>query len=189
MDEQEFQINQMALAQAGKSSPFNSPMNQYGGSIVLLTNPESELYNFELSLRNMVIDKDGNPKSAGDPLLNEEGISTVLGSVQTIVNRNTVLGNLDDGGVDSMRNYFAETLVKTLMMSQVKYEIKSNSAMEKIYGDAIELVQMCLTRAKDEGERRFWKGSQQEITTRIEGMNTKKKGGMLGNVLGWGGGK
>ena len=78
-----------------RPQPFSTPNNQYGSSITVLTNPENELYKMELSLRNMMLDKDGNPKQIGQPLMNEDGVCSVVGQVQTIVSQITIMSNFD----------------------------------------------------------------------------------------------
>ena len=57
-----------------RSAAFMSPMQQYGSSILELTNPQNELLKMELTFRAMILDKDGNERQIGKPLMNEEGI-------------------------------------------------------------------------------------------------------------------
>jgi len=41
-----------------------------------------------------------------------------------------------------------------------------------------------MKRSSEEGERRFWKGSVQEVHTRVENQ-AKKGGGLLGFINPW----
>lgn len=169
-----------------KTSPYASPMHQFSGSLLLLTNPDNELYKLELTLRNCVLDKEGNPRQAGIPLLNDEGVTSVIGQTQAVVSQVTVMSNLEQSEVVMLVDFLGDTLARDLMVNRVRYAIENAAARDKIYFLVLSSSFITMKRAADEGERRFWKGSQQEITTRVEGMNPKKKGG-LGAFLGWGG--
>lgn len=169
-----------------RTTPYSSPMHNFAGSILLLTNPDNELYKLELSLRNMVLDREGNQKSAGKALLNEEGIMSVLGQTQAIVNQVTVMSNLEPQEIPRLVDFLADTLARDLMVNRHYYAIENAAARDKIYFMALTSAFICMKRANEEGERRFWKGSQQEITTRVDGLAGKQKG-VLGKLLGWAG--
>lgn len=171
-----------------RSTPYSSPMHNFSGSILLLTNPDNELFKLELSLRNMVLDREGSPKSGGKPLLNDEGIMSVLGQVQAIVNQVTVMSNLEPAEIPKLVDFLADTLARDLMVNRQHYGIENAAARDKIYFMSLTSAFICMKRANEEGERRFWKGSQQEITTRVDGLGGNRKG-VLGKLLGWAGGK
>lgn len=153
---------------------FSSPINNYAGTIITMTNPEDELYKLELTLRNNILDRDGNAKRAGEPLMNEEGISAVVGLVQSIVNRVTIMSNLKDQEIRMLMDVMADTLARDLMMNRVVYGIKTGVSRDRIYSSALMTGFITMKRAFEEGDRRFWKGSQQEITTRVEGGQRQK---------------
>jgi|TARA_Y100000034_G_scaffold123876_1_gene171292 hypothetical protein len=167
-----------------RSNPYASPMYNYGSSILLLTNPQNELHKLELTFRSLSEDDDGNVKEMGEPLMNEKGISSVLGQAQALINQDTVMSNLDKTDISGLIDFLADTLAQDLMTNRVAYEIKVNAGRGKIYFETLALTYITLRRAYLEGDKRFWKGSQQEITTRVEGNN--QKGSMLGKVMGWG---
>ena len=153
---------------------FSSPMNNFAGTIITMTNPDDELYKLELTLRNNMLDREGNPKSAGEPLMNEEGISAVIGIVQSIVNRVTIMSNLKDMEIRMLMDVLADTLARDLMMNRIDYGVKSGVSRDRIYSSALMTGFITMKRAFEEGDRRFWKGSQQEITTRVESNNSNK---------------
>jgi len=167
-----------------RSTPYASPMHNYGSSIIVMTNPDDELYKMELTFRSMTLDGKGNPITLGQPLLNDLGINSVIGVVQSIVNRCTVMSNLNKHEIPMVMDFLGDTLAKDLMMNRIKYEIETTTARDKIFFTALSTGFMTMKRAYEEGEKRFWKGSQQEITTRIENQTQKK--GMLTSALGWG---
>ena len=163
--------------------PYQSPMSQYGGSILILTNPENELHKMELTLRNIYEDAEGNQKLVGDPLLNDKGINSVMGLVQTIVNQVTVMSDLKEREIPMLIDFLADTLAKDLMLNRVNYEIKSSSARDKIFFTTLASSFICLKRAAEGSDKRFWKGSQMEITNTVK--NDNQRGGALQNIMGW----
>jgi len=166
-----------------RSTPYASPMHNFGGSILLLTNPENELTKMELTFRSMRVDAKGNTQVVGDPLMNELGINSVIGQVQSIVSQVTVMSNLNKNEIPMLTDFLGDTLAKDLMLNRVNYEIKTPAARDRIYFTALATAFICMKRAYEEGDKRFWKGSQQEITTRIEGA---KQPSMIGKLAGWG---
>ena len=166
-----------------RSTPYMAPMHQYGSAIMYLTNPENELFKMELAFRGQQIDKEGNIKEIGDPLMNEVGIQSVLGTVQATVNQVGIMSNLSKQDITILMDFLGDTLAKDLMMNRVTYNMTNPSARDRVFFIAISLAFETLRRAEDHNEKTFWKGSQQEITTRI--MNEGKKGGLLSALNPW----
>lgn len=167
-----------------RAAPFLSPMQQYSSSILQLTNPENEIFKMELTLRSQIVDKDGNPHNVGDPLLNEQGISSVIGQVQALLNQVTIMSNFEKKDIPLMIDFLGDTLAKDLMMNRLRYNIRTPAARDKIYFAALSGAYVCMKRALNNGERGFWKGSQQDIRQIIDTSNQKSKG--LFGFLGWG---
>lgn len=157
-----------------RSTPYQSPMYNYGSGIVTLTNPRQLLHELDLKLRGKK-EVDGKVIDAGNPLMNNEGVNSILGQVESIVNQVTVMGNLKDEEIRGLMDFLADTLAKDLMMNREKYEIRHHSARDRIYFSALSTAFITMKRAYEEGDRRFWKGSVQEVRTTVEAP-TKKKG-------------
>lgn len=174
----------MTEQQEQRTTAFVSPLNQYSSSILHLTNPSGEIDKMELTFRSQILDEDGNATQIGDPLMNEEGIASVVGQVQSIVSQVTIMSNFKDKDIPLLVDFLGDTMSKDLMMNRQAYEIKSASARDKVYFIALSTAYIALKRALDNGERRFWKGSQQDIRQIIETGSQSK--GMLGNMFGWG---
>lgn len=181
MDTQQYYQDEQLV----RPQPFSSPQNNYGSSITVLTNPENDLYKMELALRNMMLDKDGNPKKVGEPLLNEDGVSSVVGQVQAIVNQTTVMSNFEKSQqIEMLVDFLGDTLAKDLMVNREFYGINSKSARDKIYYITLTSAYICMKRAFMEGEKRFWKGSQQEIKQTIS--SDQSSPGFFKKLLGFG---
>jgi hypothetical protein len=166
-----------------RPSPYMSPMYNYGSSIILLTNPKDQLHKMELTFRSMMEIKNGEPKKVGTPLMNEEGINAVIGMVQAEVSQVTIMGNLDENKISGLIDFLADTLARDLMMNKYKYNITDSSARDKIYFTALTTAFICMNRALNEGDRRFWKGSVQEIHSSIQQQG--KSGGILSALNPW----
>lgn len=166
------------------SSPYQAPMHNLGGAIIMLTNPENDLYKLELTLRGSTENSDGEIQSVGDPLLNEEGIKRVIGQVQTIVNQITILSYLEDEEISHLLLFLADTLAKDLMLNKKRYDIKNPSARDIIFFSSISTSYVCMCRAKKGGERKFWKGSVQEIHSKVEAGGGSKKG-LFDKAMNW----
>lgn len=165
-----------------QSSPYAAPMYNYGSSIIALTNPESELYKLELTLRNQILDRDGEPKSLGEPLLNDEGIGIIVGIVQPVVNQITVMSSLD-----TKKEIFplildtSNTLVTILMLQAQEFNLNP------IYRNLIlssfnNICFICMKRAASDGgisDKRFWRGAVQEIHSKVD---TGQKKGILSKL-------
>lgn len=163
-----------------RSTPYMSPMHMYGSAIITLTDPDNELYKLELTLRSAREDKDGNLQTYGEPLMNDYGISSILGVIQSIVSRDAVLSNFNKAELPNLMLFLNDTLSRDLMINRKDYGIKSVSARDKIYYSAMTMAFITLKRGYEEGDKRFWKGSVQEIHSKVEAPNQRK--GLLSSL-------
>jgi hypothetical protein len=113
---EQFQQQQQQNAEINKKLAYQSPLNTYAGSIILLTNPENDLYKMELSLRGLSPDKDGNLRKVSEPLMNDEGINSVMSQAQSIVSQVTIMGNLNERKIGILIDLGGDTIIKDLMM-------------------------------------------------------------------------
>ena len=154
-------------------------MNMFGNSIILLTNPANYLYDMELKFRNVKMDGD-KVIPLGEPLMNEYGISSVIGLIETIISQNTIMGRLDDREIESLRNFLADTLARDLIVNRIKYNISDMRTRDKIFFTAVASSFICMKRSWKGGERGFWKGSQTDIRHTVTQEGGKRK------FFGWG---
>lgn len=157
--------------------------NQHGASIQMLTNPENDLYKLELTLRGMVLDSNDEPKLAGEALLNDKGVCSMMGHAQSLVSQTTIMSNLDSKEIGIMMEFAADTLAYDLMINRKMYGINNPAARTKIFHHVLSKSFIAMKRAFEEGDRRFWKGSQQDIRTVVQN-DSQKKGifGLIGSL-------
>ena len=159
-----------------RTTPYASPMHLYGSAIITLTDPKDELHKLELTFRSARKDKLGEMIQYGKPLMNDQGISSILGIVQSIVSREAILSNFDKPDIEMLMLFLNDTLCRDLMVNRIPYEIEDNASRTKIYFSAMSMAYITLKRGFEEGDKRFWKGSVQEIHSKIE---SPQKPGMM----------
>ena len=116
--------------------------------------------------------------------MNEAGISSVMGQVQAILNQTTIMSNFDKKEeIWLLIDFLADTLAKDLMINRVNYNINSAASRSKIYFIAISSTYICMKRAFMQGERGFWKGTEQNIRQIIDNQNSSG-GGFFSKLLG-----
>lgn len=167
-----------------KTSAYANPMQHYGNAINTLTDPKKDLYKLELFFKGKRETRSGELIKVSEPLMNDEGINSVLGIVQSIASQTTVMGNLDKHEVPQLMDFMADTLAKDLMMNRVKYGIVNPTARDSIYFASLSTSFSVMKRAFEEGDRRFWKGSQQDIRTTVV-TDGQKKGGLFSRLNPW----
>lgn len=163
---------------------YQSPISMYGSAITTLTNPDDQLYKLELSLKGYR-EVDGKLISTGKPLLNDVGVQSVISQVQSLVSQIGIMSNLDRNEVSNLCVNAADILIKDLIINGFKYDIKNSADKDIIWGLVVNNIFLALKRAFQEGDRRFWKGSQQDVNIK----NTSQaagQGSIFSKVLGWG---
>ena len=150
-----------------QAAPFQSPLNNIGAAILTLTNPENDLYKLELTLRGMKLDLDGNTIKVGEQLVNDAGISDIVGLTQSVVSQMTVMNHFKDRDINCMMLDFADTLVRDLMWKRKEWGIKNGNDRNRIVFVCRMSAWNIMMRANEGGDRRFWKGTQQDIRTTV----------------------
>lgn len=169
------------------SLAYQTPRQLYDSSIIELTSTDRMLEDFELALKSLVRLSDGRFESAGDPLMNPDGINKYMGVARSLVHPTTIMGNTDK--LEKVRwlmfNY--DAIIQDLMLNWRKYDINENTRSTVRTIITTQLMNLGLStvnRGLDEGDRRFWKGSTHEITSVIKGQEQGK--GFLSKLIGWG---
>lgn len=160
--------------------------NIQASSIVELTNPEDELRNMELMLKNCREDENGNevPIPNTQPLLNLQGISSVLTQMKSVISRVTFLSKYDENEIRQLMMLFSDSLIQDLMSNRVKYDIKRSEDRTKIVRLAQLMVYPALKRAFEANDKAFFSRVQQDMTVRMMGQEGKK-GGILSKLNPW----
>ena len=156
-----------------ETTPYASPMHSYGSTVLQLTDPKEVLADFEYKLRRIVKRADGTLAHLGKPLLNDEGIADVIGMVSSLANQVGVLTDIKGKEHFALIDYHVDKLIISLMLKKKAYGIRHDSDRNLIMAEFIGYVYTTLARGRDGGERRFLKGSMQEIQTNVTSGNQK----------------
>lgn len=168
---------------------YQSPIQAYSGAILVMTDPNDELYQLELQLRGLALNSSGQLIKMGDPLLNDKGILSVISQMKSIVHQITIMSNLDKKEYPNLLKFWGGSLINDLMINRSVYGVDNPSSRTKIYIMCMSMAYVTAKRAFEAGDKKFWKGSQQEITTRFEGVGPKGgevKEGWIQKLTGWG---
>lgn len=155
---------------------FTSPRNMYGSAIISLTNPDNEIKKMELTFKNARLGDNNEIIGGQNPLMNEYGINSIIGIVQSVMNQVTVMSNVTKMEIPAIMEFLSDTLARDLMINRIDYGIKSKASRDKIFFTALTTTYITLKRAYEEGDKRFWKGSVQEYRTTVDNVGKKGKG-------------
>jgi hypothetical protein len=187
MDEEYMQdfSNKYAMQQVS-SSPYAGNINQVSNGILLLTNPNDDLFELELKLRGCGEDSNGKIVQIVPALVNEVGVYEIIGCAKTIISQVTIMSNVENKLIDIHREDFADSLIILLMINRIRFNIvHPESTRTLIFTWILHKSIFCMYRAKEQGERIFLTKSQQEITMRNENKQGNQSGGMVSKVMGW----
>lgn len=182
-EQEQDQMAQNTEHMRGMQINYNSPIDRYGSQIAVLTDPADDLYNFELFLRclkqsesgqlikigkpkfengKVVKDTEGNPEIDWKPMMNDLGINSTLLSMQSVLNGITTLSNLDDREVWLLIRSLGMDVIGNLTFNKHQFEIE-DSNRSIVVGAAIRFCYIFLKRPFGEGDKKFFKGTTQEV--------------------------
>jgi len=185
-EQQNALASSMALHSLRNDTPYRSPNQGFDSNMFYLTNPDNEIYKMELLFRGKALNEKNEEVQIGEPLMNEVGVARIVGIVQAgIVNQVTIMGNLNaKSEVPSIMMALADTLITDLMVNRHRYGIKDKSARTSILFTALVKSFIAMKRSTEEGmsDKKFWRGSQHEIVSRVQGEQ-KKSGFNMGSLM------
>lgn len=162
-------------------SPYHSAFYQYGSNILTITNPEDELWELEIKLRNCK-EVDGQLVPIGEPLLNDDGVSSIMGMVKATVNRVVIMSYYDKEEIPKLAMFMCDFLIKELMVNASRYNIKNKHDRDKIFYMSSMIGYACLKRAFEKNEKNFWRNVVYEVNNKTESVGQQRS---LLNPLSW----
>lgn len=148
---------------------------EHKSSILQLTDPEDDLYKFELFLRSLKSLPNGETVSVGKPLLNNKGINSVMAAIESVVHHMNALSNFTADDILYLHETLKDNLILDLMVNSLDYDVERQNR-DLIVGNALRFAYTFMKRAFEEGDRRFWKGTTQEVLHKTEQSNSGKSG-------------
>lgn len=154
-----------------QSLPFISSTNTHALSIYQMTEVDPEIRRFKLSLMSGEEQPDGTIIYYDEPILNDKGVRSVMGQIDSIVHRITIMSNLSNEEISKEMISSSRTLILDLMFNRVNYGIKNSiSDRTKIVSMFQSLVFSCIKRSMSGDDKRFWKGVHTENVNSISNM-------------------
>lgn len=154
--------------------------NIHAGAITQLTNPEESILLMEDALKG-IKRVGGKPIKVGDPLLNKDGINSVISQMRSLVNQVSILSFLEDSEIKMLvHDNFGRALIRDLMLNRVHYEINDPSARSKIVSMAQSVAYNTLKRALKGNDKNFWSKTTMNFNSNIHGG--KEDGGLMSKV-------
>lgn len=151
--------------------PMQGALTQYipqnNANMITMTDPEEQVLRLEATYRGQVADPTGAYQQKYIPIMNEQGVSKIIGLIRSCVSRVALMSFVDDHTYQQVMFEMGMALHKILMVSRVDFGIKNNSDRELIKTSSLTTCQFCILRALEGGERRFWKGTVQEFSYNI----------------------
>lgn len=160
---------------------YQNPRDSMGSSILYMTNPEPEIEQIKLQLEGKAQDEQGRTVKIGEPILNKVGIQKIIGALKALSTQTLIMSNLDKRDVQNMAIEFSDALIIDLLMNKKNYELKDENR-DMLHTTITLFIYSSFKRAFEEGDRRFWKGSVQELQHTIH--QEGKKSGLMSKWFG-----
>lgn len=137
-----------------------SPPPNNEASLVIQTDPKHILDRIEHILRRDKIDGQGEwkPQKNVAPMLNEEGLNSLMVDAEGLINQNTVMSNLTEKEIKRIVLQLGDTLLTKVMIKSTEWKIDDGD-VETIIFTILNMAYIALKRGYMEGERRFLKTS------------------------------
>jgi hypothetical protein len=161
---------------------YQVPRQMYNSNMVILTNPEPEIYKLSLLFRGLEQDNNGNMIRISNPKVNELGLSSILTHLRSAVAQIGILGHIEKKDLSALQTFFADGLIRDLMVHRLAYNM-SYEDRDVIFRACIRFVNYALRRSMDNEEKGFWGRITNEFKTIVEASNKKKDSGFLGTGM------
>ena len=169
------------------SLPVNNPIAEYNDGVLKLVDQSQELYNIELKLRGKRLDINGQETQISEPLCNNLGVQRIISLLEgSGMNTGNIMTHYEKKHIQNVLTLIGTTLIYMLGRNRINFEIENDSIRDSIFTIVITACHATLHRSWEGGERKFLKGSQHEITTRVEGSGAIKNPSSIKRLFGMG---
>jgi hypothetical protein len=175
MDEQQI-MNQELGSAIARTHYANQQNNELNTLLSQLTDPEQEIYEIELSLKGKGLDNKGNIIKISEPLLNDEGVASMIRIVRSMVSRVMFMSNLKEEQISKLTIELGWLISCDLIHNKAKYEVK-NENRSQIVTIILYKSYESANSALENGFRRFLKTGIIETTINTQGQQKPPKQG------------
>jgi len=150
-------------------------VQQVQAVLVEQTNPKTVVEMVMLRLRGLQKDSEGRLVKVAEPKMNKEGIDNVWFILDSHINQNIILSNVEIKEIQSIMEAIQEDLVDDLALNWKRYGITKKTDLDTINNSILVNIYLALKRAQGQNEKN-WLGkiSVEQISGR-GGMVAPKK--------------
>jgi len=154
---------------------IHEQVQQAQAILVEQTNPKKVVEAIMLRLRGMKKNPDGTETEIGDPKMNAIGIKEIWFKLDSFINQNVILSNLDKKEISSIMKFLSKSLVLDLQLNWREYGITKKTDLDAINDTVLLNIYMALKRAERQGEKN-WLGkiSVEQISSAPRFQGAKK---------------
>ncbi len=121
------------------------------------TDPKVVVDNIEHFLAGEEYDEENLKwKETKIPLMNKQGVKSIMTDIRAVVNQNTILSNLDEKEINTIIIQLSDTIIIKLMQSWKEFEV-SKPELNTIVLSILHMAYPALKRAWQQGERNWHK--------------------------------
>lgn len=121
----------------------------------------------------------------GEPFMNEKGIQRIMGYVEIMLARNSVMSNLKEEFINNLMLEENEIISVHLISNQEKYEIKDDD-LQLIIDEVEDVMYICLMRSEQRGEATLvLKGRREAVVRNIDEAAQMSIAKQNRPVIGW----
>ena len=163
-------------AQSAMYAPqLQEQVQQVQAVLVEQTNPKKVVEMIMLRLRGLQKDNEGRLVKVAEPKMNKEGIDNIWFMLDSHINQNIILSNVEIKEIQSIMSSIQEDLVDDLALNWKRYGITKKTDLDTINNSILVNIYLALKRAQGQNEKN-WLGkiSVEQISGR-GGMIAPKK--------------
>jgi hypothetical protein len=156
---------------------MHEQLNQGRAVLMEQTNPKKVVHEIILRLKGIEQMPNGVEKKTGDPKLNKVGIENMKYLLDSYINQNTILSNLDGPQISKIMIQISGNLIDDLTLNWKAYGISNKTDLDTIADTILINVYLSLYRAYLQGEKKFHQTMTVESLSSGSRMAPPKKEG------------
>lgn len=156
---------------------MHEQLQQAQAVLVEQTNPNKVVEAIMLRLRGMRKNPDGSEISIGDPKMNQTGIKEIWFKLDSFINQNVILSNLENREISNIMDALSKSLVLDLQLNWRQYGIVKKTDLDAINDTVLLNIYFSLKRAEKQGEKNWLRHITMEQISGAPRIQGNKKGG------------
>lgn len=173
------------------TDPYNPYNQNYGeSSLVQQTNPKEVLFQIEMALRGKIeqVNEDGRTEwilpIGCKPIVNQQGINSLMADAKSVINQNTILSNYDDEQISKLIVRLGKSVNRKIKMNWKDFGIDKSNLDTAVFA-VTDPAYAALHRAKKEGEKKFLKTSVRAVESYVTNQKDQNQTSSSDKIKFW----